>query len=547
MKFLIVTPKFIRNRTEFYFLPISLGYISSSLKQKGYDVEILNVNHYDESVENLVAREIERKNVDVVCSGGLSPDFNRIKLIFDTAKKTKPNIITIVGGGLISSEPELIFKALNVNFGVLGEGEVTILELADYIVNGGDVKNINGIIYMENDKIFINPPRKPIEDLDSIAFPDYDGLQLNEYLDIMLSGDVYYTSILDKPRMGPVVTSRSCPYNCTFCYHPLGKKYRQRSLDNIFAEIEQLVKKYNINILTIYDELFSVDMARLDEFCRRIKEYNLKWTCQLRIDLVTEELLNMLKNSGCFLISYGLESASDTILKSMKKSITVPQIEKGLKLTREAKIGIRGNFIFGDIEETNETAKETIEWWLQHREYEITLLQLGIYPGSEVYKKTIEKGLIKNKLNFIKNGYPFVNITKMNDKDYHELMQLVKGYRNTKPTNIIKKKKGCHPIKGDIFQIMVECNYCHKTSEYNNVNLKKCLFTEVLCCECRQMLFIPRLYPSWRCNLIFLFQQLHEKGLFWCIQKILQKIPNFTRFIQAKKKYIHKKSTDRPI
>lgn len=235
MNFLIVAPKFVDVVGQHYHFPLGLAYISSSLKKNGYNVHCLNLNHYTEPIETMLHREITGKNIDVVCIGGLSAHFNKVRAVLNIARSIKPDIITIAGGGLISSEPALMLEVLKLNFGIIGEGEETISELADAIINGKDYRNVNGIIYVDKDEgVNMTPPRKEIADIDAIPWPDYDGFEIEKYLDMFIPSSYINMYPFDKPRELPILASRSCPYSCTFCYHPIGKKYRQRSLDSIF-------------------------------------------------------------------------------------------------------------------------------------------------------------------------------------------------------------------------------------------------------------------------------------------------------------------------
>lgn len=474
MKFLIVAPGYKNKVGQHYEFPLGLAYISSILKNKGYQVECLNLN-YHEPAEIVLENAIIGGNIDVICTGGLSVHFKKIKAILDAAKNIKPDIISIIGGGLVSSEPELILKTLNADFGVIGEGEESIVELADAIINSKDLSVVNGIIYnTKNEGLIITKARKPIEDIDSIPYPDYEGFEVDKYLDMQMPADDHYLYPFDKPRMLPIISSRSCPYNCTFCFHPLGNKYRQRSLDAFFAEVEFLVEHYDINMIAVLDELFAVDYERTKEFCIRIKKFNIKWMTQMRVDRVTEELLRLLKDSGCIQISYGVESASDIVLKSMKKHTSLSQIKKALELTYKAQIGIQGNFIFGDISETWETANETLQWWLENKKYQINLSLVVPYPGSELYNKAIDKDLIKDKIKFIEDECPPLNLTQMSDDKFFKLLRLIEHYRvkyDRFPARMLScKKEGVDLYKGSYYSIEVECPHCHKISKYKNMH-----------------------------------------------------------------------------
>jgi len=486
MKFLIVVPKNTR-QFNFYDLPIGLAYISSTLKKNGYFVDVLNLNEYYGHLDcndwaplkMLLKRKIKEENdIDIVCVGGLSPHYDIVKAILDKSRDIKPNITTIVGGGLLSSEPIIILEALKANFGVVGEGEVTILELANEIKGSRNFNKINGIVYLNSDgRAILNTRRKPIDNIDSIPYPDYEDFGVENYLAMQIPADISCWFPFDKPRVMPIVTSRSCPLKCTFCYHPIGNKYRERSLNSIFSEIEYLISKYSVNMLMIVDELFGINREKLEKFCQEIRRYNLRWGAQLHVTTVNKEILSLMKDAGCNYISYGIESASDIVLKSMKKHTNISQIERALELTYNAKIQIQGNLIFGDKAETWETANETLMWWLNHRKYQINLSQVIPYPGSELYYDAINRGLINDRIEFIKNGcsrLSQLNLTKMTNEQYCKFLEIITKYNledNRIPGKVISfKKVKIDAKKGPLYSAEIECPHCKNITQYSNMH-----------------------------------------------------------------------------
>ena len=149
---------------------------------------------------------------------------------------------------------------MRIDYGVIGEGEYTAAELIDAIINKKDFSRIKGIIYKdESGRIVRTQPRPEIEDIDSLPYPDYDGFNVDRYLERHFPATEYFRALgHDNPRIIDMVSSRSCPFSCTFCFHTSGKKYRQRSLGSFFKEAEYVIQKYNANIIALNDELFSV-------------------------------------------------------------------------------------------------------------------------------------------------------------------------------------------------------------------------------------------------------------------------------------------------
>jgi radical SAM superfamily enzyme YgiQ (UPF0313 family) len=462
-----------------YPFPMGLAYISAVLKKNGHEVKILNLNHCNGTTDEIIKTELSKEYFDLVITGSISPFFPDIRTCVETVRKYAPKTRIIIGGGMVSSQPEIIFKLLEPDFAVIGEGEYTLKELFECLEKQEDVNKVDGILYRNSDgQIVFTNPRTPIEELDSLPYPDFDGFGFWEILDNLTSNS---NDVFDFPRTYQIVASRSCPYKCTFCFHPLGNKYRQRSVEKILEEIEYAIKKYRINYFSIVDELFSHDQKRVYNFCSKLKKiqemvpWELKWSCQMRVDIFDEEMVKTMKDAGCHFFSLGLESYSPIVLKSMRKVTTPQQIDRALRLCVQNKISLQGVFIFGDIAETNETYCETLKYWETNCGSTWSGVFLGfiqIYQGSEIYRHAVKKGIIKDEIEFIENRAKIsirnveINFTdNMTDKEY-ELMKLdvlcaglcPKQY--TKPL-INKQEDNFH-------EVHVKCPYCKEISIYKN-------------------------------------------------------------------------------
>lgn len=500
MKILLVIPKYnLTNEVNYqYAFPLGLAYISAVIKRAGHEVKCLNLNHLSGNVFDLVSNQLSKNRYDIVCSGHTGIGYAVIEKIVQAAREheTKPKVI--LGGCLVTSEPELMLDALKPDFEVIREGEETIVELLRALHNGEDYHHIAGIGFKEDGENIFTPPRKPIENLDSLPLPDFEGFGFGEYLDNMASETLY--GEFDYPRTYPLLASRGCPFNCSFCYHSIGSKYRLRSLDNVMNEIKTALDQWKINSIEIYDDLFSLDRARLIEFCRRIKEliskvsWKVKWTCQLSVINVDKELLEILKDSGCNIISFGFESYSEEVLKSMKKPITPAQIDRAINLCREVKMGIQGNFIFGDVAETKETAKTTLDYWKENGKGQILIGFIQPYPGSAIYKRCIEKGIIKDKLEFIKNGMNHTNWINMTDKmTDEEILQLKKDIleaRRKYAYYLIPDK--IRKIEKKRYSLYKKCPFCNTEQVYENCFINNpWYFTKTKSCRnCNMRFFL---------------------------------------------------------
>jgi len=419
---LLVMPRIVNRIGEGYIFPLGIPYVSAAMKAAGMNVFCLNLNHVEGNVFDTISMFIDRHNIDALFIGGTSGQYYPVKVVIDSARIFKPNILILVGGGIITADPESAMEALEVaDIGVIGEGEITDVEVAMAFENERPFDDIPGIIIRDKEKGWIRTTaRKEIDDLDLIPWPDYDGFEFEKTLssNAAVAGVNFMKSIA-------MLASRSCPFNCSFCFHTVGRRYRQRSLDGFFSELEYNINKYGIEYLLIEDELFTYNNERVVEFCKRIKKFNIKWWAQLRVDSIDTKLIKTMKDAGCINFSLGLESADNSVLKAMGKNITVEQIEETLSAVKRESIASEGSFILGDESETYETANNTLNWWKNHIEYRITLGTITVFPGSKLYINACKKGIIKDKVQYLKDGCPQINITQMSDKEFAEITEKV--------------------------------------------------------------------------------------------------------------------------
>lgn len=476
---LLVIPPVVEDERKWYLFPIGIAYVSSSLKKAGFHVKTLNLNYKKNPIQVLKDFIIQEK-IDIVGTGGLSTQYADIKDIVRTAKEINSDIITMVGGGLITGDPVSAMQALEyADYGMIGEGEITSCELVNYLENMQDIdpESIDGLIFRKNGEYHVTKPRQEIMDLDSIPFPDYEGF---EYDKVVVNDSSTYIFSEKALNTAAICGSRSCIYNCTFCFHSSGKKYRQRSIENIFQEIDWLIEKYPIEQLFIVDELFASDFDRLREFCSKIKTYNLAWIASLRVDIITQELLEMLKECNCKAISFGLESADNRILKSMRKNITIEQISNALMLCQKVGVLSTGTFIFGDIEETIETYHNTLEWWKAHPEYYIKLSLIVVYPGSYLYKYACKNGLISDPVQFLKDGCPILNLSKLTDAEYAEMAALIDVLPIER--EIEKLEDASVIIRNNNVDLTAKCPHCGSIQLWEQLDAFRRV--ELICTDC---------------------------------------------------------------
>jgi len=505
MKILIIVPKYTlkTGQSYDYYFPFGLGYISAVLKNAGYEVHCLNLNHINGKVEKIIKSHLDFNEYDFVCTGNNAMGYIITEKILNAVRKHKSNPKIILGGPIITTEPELIFNSLKPDFGVIGEGEETIIQLVECLNENKDLKEVKGIIYKNNLELVKTEKREAVEDLNSLPIPDFEGIGFAEQIKNMHGNYVYYT-LFNNPKVYPILGSRSCPFQCTFCYHD--SKYRKRSIDNIMMELNLMVKRHKINVICIYDECFALNKERLLEFCEKINKlreeisWELQWQCQLIVNTVNDDILNIMKNAGCYLISYGFESYSPIVLKSMRKYITPEQIDIALKKTLEHGIVVQANFIFGDIAETSETANVTLDYWEKNCKGQVFLDFIQPYPGSQIYKHCLEKGLIKDKLDFMKNKIGTDSLINMTNNMSNEEMEVLrkKVFELSSKYRIYIQPLSIHKIKFNTYLIKIKCPFCQEIVEYENMPIfnKYNYGLYVLCQKCHMRLTIVSLFQK---------------------------------------------------
>ncbi len=420
-RLLLVIPRYASAVQYGYILPLGILYVSAAIKESGVcPVFTVNLNHQTDDDATVIRNLFAEHRITHVGTTGISGQFSDVYPLLRLVKSLNPSVRTIVGGGIITGDPLPAMQAFNglADYGVVGEGEVTIVRLMQALSSGADLCQVEGLVYADNGHWVLTPRCPDISDLDALPLPDYEGFDYARYL--ATNGEV-----CNGVRYSPVaiVGGRSCKYNCTFCFHPTGSHYRQRSLDSIFAEIDYLVSHYAVNYIALREELFASDARRVIDFCSRIRSYPLTWSIQLRVDCVTASVVSALAASGCRYVFLGIESADDEILRSMRKHITIKQVEEALELTARAGLATRSSLILGDAIESEESARRTLQWWHAYRHrFAIDLGLIIAFPGSALYQQARRNGRIPDPVQFLRDGCPVINLsTRMSDEAYSRL------------------------------------------------------------------------------------------------------------------------------
>lgn len=293
---------------------------------------------------------------------------------------------TIAIGPHVTALPgETLRDYPNLDFVIMGEAEASLRELVDSVKEGKNLEDVKGIGFRrDNGTVKVNELRPEIENLDDLPYPRHDLLPL----------DKYRLPFIGK-RYTFVMTSRGCPYNCTFCRSPVmwGRKFRQRSPDSIIGELKEL-KKLGVKNIIFHSDTFTLDKKWLVELCRKMVEEKLgiRWMTNSRADTVDPEMLGWMRRAGCWMIAYGFESGSQKVLDNVKKGITIQQIRDSARWTEEAGIKVWGYFIIGLPGETKESIEATIKLSKELPLYNANFAVGAPYPGTDFYNLVSEQG-----------------------------------------------------------------------------------------------------------------------------------------------------------
>ncbi|RLC82083.1 MAG: hypothetical protein DRJ03_10660 [Chloroflexi bacterium] len=403
MKVLIINPpwpgkgygtrsqnRIIKRRGDKYLqYPIFLGYSAAQLWRAGHKV------FYIDSVMNDLSPDETWAHVDHLRPDAIFMETTTPSIKFDyqniTIMKERSGGALVLSGGphvtVFSAEALQECDALDIV--IKQEFDIRIAQVLDNLDN---LTNIPGITFRQNGQIVDTGTAVLCEDLDSLPFPDRDTIPFERY------HEAWYSRL---PFIN-IMTSRGCPYRCTFCLWPnamYGHKQRFRSVNNVIDELKYEIERRGIREINIDDGTFTTNKARVIEFCQKLRsnQINLLWTCNGRVDNVDKEMLLEMKASGCKMIRYGVESGSPEVLKRIRKGYTLDQVQHSFKLTQEVGIIALGGFMFGFPYDTRKTVEQTLQL---AKDLNPDMAQFSIcmpYPGTTMYTEALEAGKIVAK------------------------------------------------------------------------------------------------------------------------------------------------------
>lgn len=369
--------------------PLGLAYLAATTRKLNFGTAILDASALGINIEETI-KIIVDKNPDFLAITASSMSISMAAKLATLVKKKIAGLKIFIGGPHFNSLPEQTLKENHCfDIGIIGEGERTIEELLNAIIQGNPLNSIEGIAFKNNEKIILTAKRKRIKNLDELPMPAFDLLpELKKYYRTTTQSIMYLPTV-------SLVTSRGCSGHCSFCDRmTFGNEVRMHSAEYVADLMQKLKNDFGINGVIFEDDNFMLSEERLVNLAKLIKKRKIKihWSVLSRVDTITKEKLKIAKSCGCWQILYGIESGSQKILDFYKKGITIAQIKRAVKLTKESGLYVKGLFILGNPLESLETLRETRDLIMNLPMDDISLTSFTPYPGAEIWNRINEFG-----------------------------------------------------------------------------------------------------------------------------------------------------------
>lgn len=427
-KVLLAKARFTTTDQQSFTPPMGLLYLASALRSAGHEPILYDAKTDWDSLSNWV-EIISRTRPDVIGLSAITFEAKVLESMLILARKTAPGTPIVVGGAHATGYPESCARHPAVNYVVVGEGEDTIVELVDALTRGGAPAEVPGVVSLDQSgKVVFAPPRKAPTDLDSMPLPAWDLLDLDFYA---------RNKSMDTMGLRPymtLVTSRGCPYRCTYCHRVHGKIFRPRSPDNILKEIEILQNRYGIYDYQIIDDNFNLNSPRMEEILDGIiamnrvhsKKVVLNFPNGVRTDLLTPVQIQKLAFAGTQYMAIAVETASERLQRAIMKNLDLERVRENIHLAVSAGIFANGFFMLGFPSETLDEARMTVDFAVKSRLYQALFFVVIPYQGTAMYDMCTdilaERGITldPNDLDYFKGK---VNVSEMTDDELYGLQR----------------------------------------------------------------------------------------------------------------------------
>jgi anaerobic magnesium-protoporphyrin IX monomethyl ester cyclase len=449
-------------------LPLGLLYVAAVLDKAGYNTEILDAFVSDYPFRKIgdvtevgmpygkIKEEIQRKKPDIV--GIANPFTSQVEhaiKVADIVKEVDSSILTVVGGPHVTVVPtQFLEEAKNVDIGVIGEGEQTMLDIVRLFDGKKKMDGVQGIVHRIGEKVILNSSRPFYENLDELPYPAYHLVDMEQYLD---PNKIEYRSF--QKRALSMITSRGCPFNCSFCsvHLHMGKPFRAHSVDYVIDHIEHVVKKYRIKTIYFEDDNLTFDIKRFESICDKIIERDIRFQWEtpngVRADYLTLDLLKKMKQSGCQSVFVGIESGDQYVLDNIiGKSLKLKNVIKFAEMCKKIGLKTGAFYVIGFPGETKKSIMKTVEFALiLKRKYDVGMHLMFATPsyGTRLYEECKTKGYIRGNLTprafaeVRQNwGLPLIETENFTAMELKEIAaEAIKAYRKLAIINYIKHPK----------------------------------------------------------------------------------------------------------
>ena len=378
--------------------PLNLAYLAAYVRQQRerLEVAVVDAEARELSFEQIL-EEVDSFSPDVVGITCPTPVYYNVREICRLIREKDDRVRIVLGGPHPTALPAETLAEVECDAAVIGEGELTFLDLVDAFDGDRPLSEVPGIAFRDGAEPRVNPPRELIGDLDVLPFPAKDLLPL----------DLYYlppTKRIRSERATNMVTSRGCPFDCNFCMARTTwtRKTRLRSVANVLDEIGENVERFGLTEFSFHDEFFTFRKRRVMEFCQGLHDrgHDITWVCQARAGSVDREMLDAMREAGCGKIAFGFESGSMRMLKLMNKKETLENALESSRLCREAGVAVEGAFILGYPGEDMESIKATIDFSLR-LECETAAFFIAIpFPGTRLWEEALKEGYLKEPVDW---------------------------------------------------------------------------------------------------------------------------------------------------
>ncbi len=406
--------------------PLGLLYVAAFIEHNtSHQVEILDT-HLDTLTYDQIEEEVRRRKPDIVGIQAMTFTVIDATLTAKAVKRVDKSIPVVFGGPHVFIYPSETMKIPEVDYIVVGEGEVTFPQLIDALAEGRDPSTVNGIGYRDHQgDIKLTPLVGLNQDLDTLPMPARH----------LVPQHRYYSVLAKSVPITTMMTSRGCPMQCIFCDRPhLGKQFRYRSPKSVVDEMEAC-EKMGIREIFVYDDTFTIRRDRVIEICRQKVErgINIAWDVRAHINTISDPVLDALAAANCTRIHYGVEAGTEEITKVLKKGINLDRTREVFKKTKAHGITTLGYFMIGNPGETKQQAMETIEF---ARNLHADFIHLSVatpFPATELYRLGLKRGIYNHDYwrefatNPTPNFKPALWEETMNREELINLMQW--GYR----------------------------------------------------------------------------------------------------------------------